>query len=94
MGFEYKVKVPDSVNPNFDELLRDLPGFSGIEPEFSGYHFRAKGNVGKMPNVEARIGASTLYVCDYGGGSTFLSNIVMACLVEFNEVTVSKLEWQ
>ncbi len=76
MGFEYEVRIPDSPDSNFDELLRSLPGFSGIGPQLRGYEFRTEDNSGTMPNAEARIGSSGLYVCDYGGGSTFLSAIL------------------
>ena len=71
-----------------------LPGSCGVEPKSGGYCLRAEDNPGEMPNAEVRIQGDGLSVCDDGSGAQFLSSVMLACLAEFGEVTVSKLDWE
>jgi hypothetical protein len=65
-----------------------------VEPTCGGYLYRDDDNTAAMPNAEARLQQSGLYIVDYGGGARFLTASVMRCLSEFNRVTVSKLDWE
>ncbi len=94
MGLEYQLKFATChAEPCLDTLLRGVVGFAGVEPTFGSYQYRSEDNVGKMPNLEVCIEPGGLAVCDYGDGQRFLSAIVMECVAQLDEVTVSKRDW-
>jgi hypothetical protein len=77
MGYEYRLdfEVPDRADA--DRVLRKVPGFEGFNPKFELYSFRRK-STGTMPDADAKIERSGIYLCDYGTGYQVVRDIQAA----------------
>ena len=77
MGYEYMLdlEVPDRAEA--DRVLRAVAGFAGYSPEFELYSFRRQAT-GPMPDADAKIERSGIYVCDHGVGYPVVEAILAA----------------
>lgn len=74
MGYEYRLdfEVPDRAEA--DRVLRGVAGFAGFNPKYELYSFRRR-STGTMPDVDVKIEASSVYICDYGIGCEVVKDV-------------------
>jgi len=77
MGYEYQLDF-DVIEPSdVDVALRSIQGFERYIPEFGLYSFR-RAATGSMPDADAKIESSGVYICDHGGSHQILADIQAA----------------
>lgn len=74
MGYEYQLDFDVAEPSEVDEVLRSVPGFERLSLEFGLYSFRRTAT-GSMPDADAKIEPSGVYVCDHGGGYEVVKDI-------------------
>jgi len=77
MGYEYRLQLDLPSRAQVDKLLRGIVGFEKFSEEFELYSFRRE-STGVMPDVDAKIEASGIYLCSYGGSFDLVTEIQAA----------------
>jgi hypothetical protein len=77
MGYEYRLDFEVRDRAEADRVLRNVPGFDGFNPKFELYSFRRQ-STGTMPDADAKIEPSAIYICDYGPGYQVVRDIQAA----------------
>ena len=77
MGYEYMLDFEVSDRGKAEEILRRIPGFEGFNPKYELYSFRREA-IGAMPDADAKIESSGIYVCSYGGSFAVVLEIQAA----------------
>lgn len=74
MGYEYMLDFEVTDRAQADRVLRGIAGFAGFDPKFELYSFRRTAT-GRMPDADAKIESSGIYICDHGGSHQFVEDI-------------------
>jgi hypothetical protein len=90
MGYEYQLDFDVTEPSEVDSALRSVPGFERFNPEFELYSFRRTAT-GAMPDADAKIEPSGVYVCDHGGAPAILTDIQAALVARGYRVTLREL---
>jgi hypothetical protein len=90
MGYEYQLDFDVTEPSEVDAVLRTIPGFEQFSPHFALYSFRRTAT-GSMPDADAKIEPSGVYVCDHGGAHAILTDIQAALAARGYRVTLREL---
>jgi hypothetical protein len=77
MGYEYKLDFEIADSEQADQVLRSVAGFEAFNPELQLYSFRHEAT-GAMPDADAKIEPSGIYVCAHGGSRRVIEDIQVA----------------
>ncbi|MFO0565113.1 MAG: hypothetical protein U0263_05595 [Polyangiaceae bacterium] len=76
MGYERMLDCEITDASAVDRQLRAIEGFERYDSEYSLYFFR-RVSTGKMPDLQAKIEATGIYVCDNGPGTPISEEIAL-----------------
>ena len=94
MGYEFKIAVSPWSPEKVEQILRSVPEFSGVEPEFGQLQFRSQASADphSMPDAHAMVQEDHLYFCDNGGaGADILKRLIRSLESESEEVVSEEL---
>jgi len=77
MSYEYMLDFAVVNRSEADSVLRSIQGFVGFSAEYQLYSFRRE-TTGPMPDADAKVEASGIYVCHYGGSFGIVTDIQAA----------------
>jgi hypothetical protein len=79
MGIEFNITVTPWSAWRIERILRPLPEFAGVDPQFGHLQFRSRAvaDPASMPDAHASIQQDHLYFCNSGGdGAQILRGIL------------------
>jgi hypothetical protein len=74
MEFEYRLELGPIEAVEADRILREVEGFERFDPAFGTCSNRRR-STGDMPDLDAKIEPTGIYVCDHGCGADTLESI-------------------